>query len=142
MQQFGEVRGMLRAHSIRDASDYAEVLIAEVLRGKRVASRVTKGHDVITSKFGRVEVKCRQLSADGRIEQRVEVSATKESGFDHLAIVIFLPNFDVKGAVIVPYSTVWEVVRCHQYNRISYGHARLLNGAIDITAEVCSASER
>ena len=142
MRELGLLRQSLREHGIREASDYAEVLIAEVLRGRRAASGVTKGHDVVSNKFGRVEVKCRQLPIDGRIEERVDLSPAKEAGFDHLAIVVFRPDFTVKGAVVVPYKAVWELVRRHQYNRITYQHARSLDGAIDITAEVCAAANR
>jgi hypothetical protein len=39
MQQLGIVRASLQEFGIRDAADYAEVLIAEALGGERVASR-------------------------------------------------------------------------------------------------------
>ena len=112
MQQLSLLRERLHEHGIRDASDYAEVLIAEVLRGRRMASGVTKGHDIISPKFGRVEVKCRHQMGD--VEERVEVSSAKEAGFDHLAIVVFRSDFAVKGAIIVPYAAVWKLVQSHQ----------------------------
>lgn len=142
MHQLSVLRENLREHGIRDAADYAEVLIAQAVNGERVASRVTKGHDVVSSQFGRIEVKCRQLPPDGRIEERVEISVAKESGFDHLAVVIFQPDFSVKGAVVVPYASVWELARNHQYNRISYPQACALAGAIDITSSVSKAADR
>src|SRR5437764_289377 len=61
MQHLASTRERLRKFGIRDASDYAEVLVAEALAGRRLASRVNKGHDVVAELFGRVEVKCRQL---------------------------------------------------------------------------------
>src|SRR5438132_7912751 len=87
MQQLAALRESLREHGIRDASDYAEVLVAEALAGQRSASRVNKGHDVLAELYGRVEVKCRQLPPDGRVEERVEVAASKEDGFEFLAVV-------------------------------------------------------
>jgi hypothetical protein len=142
MRQLAVLRESLREHGIRDASDYAEVLVAEALDGKRLTSRVNKGHDVLTEVFKRVEVKCRQLPPDGRVEERVEVSPSKEEGFEFLAVVIFHPDFSVKGAVVVPYSAVWEFVSQEDYNRISYSQACRLHGAVDITSAVQKAAKR
>jgi len=142
MMQLASLRELLRQHRIRDAADYAEVLVAEALGGERETSGVTRGFDVFSPEYRRVEVKCRQLPSDGRVEERVEVGASKEEGFDHLAIVIFYPDFQVKGAVLVPYRSVWRHVGSSEYNRISYGLACQLPGAIDITAEVVAASSR
>lgn len=142
MRQLAAVRERLREFGIRDASDYAELLVAEALAGQRHASRVNKGHDVLAELYGRVEVKCRQLPPDGRVEERVEVGAGKEGGFEFLAVVIFRPDFSVKGAVVVPYASVWEFAAAHEYNRVSYSQACRLPGAVDITAAVQAASER
>jgi hypothetical protein len=142
MRQLAAVRDKLRKFGIRDASDYAEALVAEALVGQRLPSRVNKGHDVLADLYGRIEVKCRQLPADGRIEERVEVGAAKEDGFEFLAVVIFRADFAVKGAVIVPYDAVWESVARQEYNRISYTQASRLPGAVDITTAVQTAAER
>jgi hypothetical protein len=142
MRQLAAVRTQLRAFAIRDAADYAEVLVAEALAGQRLPSRVTKGHDVVAETYGRVEVKCRQLPPDGRIEERVEVGAGKENGFEFLAVVIFRPDFGVKGAVVVPYASIWDFVAAHEYNRVSYPQACRLPGAVDITVLVQAAAER
>ena len=141
MKQLAALRERLRVFGIRDASDYAEVLIAEALAGQRIASRVNKGHDVLAAAYGRVEVKCRQLPPDGRIEERVQVGPAKEHGFEFLALVIFRPDFGVKGAVVVPYASVWDFVASHQYNRVSFPQACELPGAVDITTAVRAASE-
>src|SRR5579884_3077762 len=93
MRQLAALRERLREYGIRDASDYAEVLVAEALNGKRLSNRINKGHDVFAQIYNRVEVKCRQLPADGRVEERVEVSPSKERGFEFLATVIFHPDF-------------------------------------------------
>jgi hypothetical protein len=140
MQRLGVARAALREYGIRDAPDYAEVLIAEAVRGKRVASRVNQGHDVVSGRYGRVEVKCRQLPPDGRIEERIAISASKKSGFDHLAIVIFHADFGVKGAVLLPYKVVWRLATRQRYNRIGYSQAARLDGAIDVTERVRRAA--
>jgi len=142
MRQLAALRERLREYGIRDASDYAEVLVAEALEGQRLASRVAKGHDVLAGLYGRVEVKCRQLPADGRVEERVEIGAGKEAGFEYLAVVIFQPDFAIKGAVVVPYAAVWELVAQQKYNRVSYSQACALPGSVDITAAVQAAAER
>jgi hypothetical protein len=142
MRQLGALRDRLREFGIRDASDYAEVLVAEALVGQRLRSRVTKGHDVLAAPYGRIEVKCRQLPVDGRVEERVEVGAGKEGGFGFLAVVIFKPDFTVKGAVVVPSNVVWQFVAQQAYNRVSYSQACGLAGAVDITADVQAIAER
>jgi hypothetical protein len=142
MRQLAALRGRLREFGIRDTSDYAEVLVAEALDGWRLASRVAKGHDVLAESYGRIEVKCRQLPLDGRIEERVSVGAGKEGGFEFLAVVIFCPDFVVKGAVVVPYAAVWDLVARQAYNRVSYSQACQLPGAVDITEAVRAAAER
>lgn len=140
MRELASIRDRLREFGIRDAADYAEVLVAEALAGQRLTSRVNKGHDVTAEHYGRVEVKCRQLPPDGRIEERVEVGASKKGGFEFLAVVIFHPDFSVKGSVVVPYSGVWDLVARQDYNRICYSQACQLPGAVDITARVRAVS--
>jgi hypothetical protein len=142
MTQLGKIRTLLREHGIRDAPDYAEVLVAEALDGVRVASKVNQGHDVIAPSYGRVEVKCRQLPSDGRVEERVAVSASKLRGFDYLAIVIFHLDFTPKGATMVHYDAVWDLVVNQSYNRVSFAQAACLAGAIDITDKVRLASSK
>ncbi len=101
---------------------------------------MNQGHDVVCGRYGRVEVKCRQLPPDGRTEERVAISPSKKSGFDFLAVVVFHTDFTVKGAVIVPYSGIWKVAAHQEYNRVSYSQALRLAGAIDVTALVRKAA--
>lgn len=129
-------------HGIRSVSDYAEQIVADALAGTRDSNGVNKGFDVIAPHYGRIEVKFRQLPQDGRLEERCALSDAKEDGFDYLAIVIFHPDFRVKGAVLVPYREAWRFVEASKYNRISYVQASGCAGAIDITTEVAAASQR
>lgn len=142
MHQLAAALEQLQKYKIRGASDYAEILVAEALNGKRIASGVNRGFDVTALKYGRVEVKCRQLPPDGRIEERVQLGTAKQDGFDYLAVVIFEADFRVKGAVLVPYGEVWKHVTTSAYNRINYAQARGLGGAIDITSGVAAAAQR
>ncbi len=141
MCRLASVRQDLREHGIRDAADYAEVLVAEALTGERL-SGINKGCDVLTARYGRVEVKCRQLPPGDRLEERVEVGSSKADGFEFLAIVIFHTDFSVKAAVVAPYAEVWKLVETQTYNRISYSQASKLDGAVDITAVVRVAADR
>jgi hypothetical protein len=142
MRSLASVRSELQKHGIRDGCDYAEAIVAEAVGGIRKPSGVNKGLDIQSSLFGRIEVKCRQLPRDGRIEERVSLGNTKEGGFDHLAVVVFKPDFEVKGAVLVPYWRVWDFVQANPYGRISYAQACRLSDAVDITAAVVAAAKR
>ena len=57
-------------------------------------------------------------------------------------MVIFHTDFSVKGAVVVPYSVVWEFAARQGYNRVSYSQACRLPGALDISPAVQAAAER
>jgi hypothetical protein len=70
----------------------------------------------------------------------VDLRDTKADGFDHLAIVIFYPDYSIKGAILVPYSQVWPIVDGRAYRRVSYGEACQLDDAIDITEGVSAAA--
>lgn len=142
MRQLAELRGRLAKHRIRDTPDYAEVLVAEALEGDRVPNGVNQGYDINSPRYGRIEVKCRVLPTDGRLEERVDIGNTKADGFDYLAIVIFYPDYSVKGAVLVPYSEVWRVIDSRKYRRISYGEACQLESVVDVTEPVSAASQR
>jgi hypothetical protein len=140
MTQLTIVRGRLAGHGITRDSDFAELLVAEALRGER-ASAVNRGFDVFADQYGRVEVKCRRLPSGGRREERVELKDTKEDGFDYLAVVVFYPDYNIKGAVLLPYRAVWDIISARRYRRISYSEACCSRGAIDITDVVVKAAQ-
>ena len=142
MRQLAETRVCLAEYAIRGTPDYAEALVADALDGRREPSGVNQGYDVLCPRYGRLEVKCRVLPADGRREERVDLRDTKADGFDYLAIVIFYPDYSVKGAVLIPYSQVWPIVDSRKYRRISYGEAFQLEGAVDVSEPVRAASLR
>ena len=142
MAQLAVVRDQLAEYGLRGMPDYAEALVADALDGRRVESGVNRGFDVVAPQYGRVEVKCRRLPSDGRWEDRIDLRDSKVSGFDHLAIVVFYPNYDVKGAILVPYSKVWPIVDSRKYHRIAYREACELEGAVDISEPVSAAAQR
>lgn len=125
---------------IHNLSDYAEILIAEALRGKRVKDRTNQGHDVVCRRLGRIEVKCRRLPADGRIEQRIAVQPSKRRGFDYLAIVIFDADVSIRGAILLPYRTAWRLATAQKYKRLGFTQCVLISGAIEITSRVRHAA--
>jgi hypothetical protein len=136
------MRELVVGHNIRSVADYSEQIVAEALNGERILKGARKGHDVVAPQYGRIEVKFRQLPADGRLEERVALSDAKQNGFDYLAVVVFQPDFTVKGAVLVPYAAAWECVTQSAYSRISYSYACGCEGAIDITEKVATAARR
>lgn len=142
MIRLAEVQSLLAEYSIHGAPGYAEVLVAEALGGHRESNGVNQGFDVMAPIYGRIEVKCRQLPLDGRREDRVDLRDTKAKGFDYLAIVIFYPDYSVKGAVLAPYSRVWPLVDSRRYRRVSYGEACQLDEAVDISELVSAAAQR
>lgn len=78
----------------------------------------------------------------GRVEQRVELGRAKLDGFDYLAIVIFGAEMGVHAAVLVPYSSVWQIVESRPWQRISLSEAIALPCAINVTLQVQAASQR
>lgn len=142
MTQLAIVRRRLAKYRVRDAADYAELLIAGAVHGTRNNNGTNQGFDIISSRYGRIEVKCRCLPVDGRREERIDLRRTKADGFDFLAIVIFFPDFSLRGAVLVPYAKIWPLIDSRQYRRISYVEACQLDGAIDITTKVIKSANR
>jgi hypothetical protein len=142
IRNYAVLSRQLREYGIRRISDYAETLVAEALEGQRVSSGVNQGFDVVAPGFGRIEVKHRQLPPDGRNEQRVQLNRAKCERFDYLAVIVFEAEVSVRGAVLVPYNVVWEVIESRTWRRISYDQATAIQGAINITMQVIAASQR
>jgi hypothetical protein len=57
MSKLSKLLNQLASHGIHDTSDYAEVLVAEALKAERVQNSINQGFDLISSEYGRVEVK-------------------------------------------------------------------------------------
>jgi hypothetical protein len=142
IRMLAQTRRLLGAHGIRDGECFAEVLVAEATGGCRVQSRTNRGFDVQSPLYKRIEVKSRQMPYGRRVDERVGFDQTKEDGFDYAAIVIFEADFSVKGALLVPYASVWPVASARVDRRISYTQAQALSGAIDITQAVAEAAAR
>lgn len=136
------MRELVVVHRIRSVADYAEQIVADALGGVRITNSTNKGFDVSAPGYGRVEVKFRQLPADGRLEERVALNDTKQHGFDYLCVIVFDSDFVVKGAVLVPHDAAWQFVSASPYNRISFTQACTCDGAVNITREVAAASQK
>lgn len=141
IQAYAVALERLESFDIRSVGDYAEVLVAEALAGKRV-SRNTKGHDVLAPLYGRIEIKCRVLPRSGKSEQRATLGISKMDGFDYLALVTFHRDLSVKTAVIVPHAATWEFVQNTYRHRIKPDEALKLTGAKDISEAIQKASEK
>jgi hypothetical protein len=117
------MRRLVVEYNIRSLSDYAEQLVAEALGGNRTECVTNKGVDVTVPALGRVEVKCRRLPHDGRVEERVSIGRSKDHEFDYLAVVISGTDLDIKGAVLVPHDAAERVFETSRYRRINYSQA-------------------
>ena len=145
MNRLFEVQTELSIHGINqnnEAGSYAEILIANALKSQRLTNGVNKGYDILSDKWGRVEVKSRRLPFDGRAETRVSIQKSKEGGFDHLAFVVFETNWSIHKALLLPYTQAWEAASMNTQRYLSLPDAKQLPDALDITGLVTEAREK
>jgi hypothetical protein len=137
LKQYLVVMRGLHDHGLASVSDLAEIAFAQALRGTP-ASRGTSGYDILAPKFGRVQVKCRKLPADGRLEKRLLLGNLTARCCDHLGGVIFATDLTVKKATLVPFNRVWELIERHPdpEKKIRFAMLAVLPGAIDFTDRV------
>jgi hypothetical protein len=132
-----EAMQRLAPFGIASVSDYAEYLFEQATGGQRV-TRGNKGYDVIAPMYDRIQVKCRRLPADGRIEQRLLCRNLQPDGFDYLGAVIFMPDLTVKCALLVSRASLWPLVVSHpdSHKKIAYQQIERLNGMIDFSDRI------
>ncbi len=128
----------LEPYGIDSVSDYAEYLLEQALLGKR-ERRGTKGFDVLAPMYGRIQVKCRRLPSDGRLEQRLLCRNLDAEAFDYVGAIIFRPDLSVKCALLISRMAVWSFVENHPdtHKKIAHQQIAALNGAVDITERIC-----
>jgi hypothetical protein len=136
-------RGVVRTNNA-PVGDYAELLVAAALGGDLAASVSEKSYDLITPRWGKVQVKARAV--------RVPVSAShaqtspfRSWDFDYAALVmVHIDDYSIHRAVLVPV----ELVRAHAPWRksvngcVAYMRGPLLDdpSVVDITAKVADAA--
>jgi len=111
----------LEPSGISSVFDYAEFLFEQALLGKR-ERRGTKRFDILAPMYGRIQVKCRRLPSDGRVEQRLLCHNLNADTFACLGAVIFRPDLSVKCALLIARTAVWSFVESHpdKQKKIAY----------------------
>ncbi len=127
----------LEALGIRSLDDYAEFLYAHALQGDRTG-RGTRGTDVVSPAFGRVQVKHRRLPRSKRLEERLHCRNMECGGFDALGAVIFHNDCSIKYGLIIKHDDVWPAIESHQdvEKKISFQQFASLPNAIDVTEKL------
>lgn len=146
---YGRVLDTLRARgTTRSANnpvaDYAEGLCAMALNLK-LAPKASTGYDGTDPSGHKIEVKARRLTKENGSRQLSAIRGIDKRHFDHLAGVLFNPDFSVMKACLVPY----EMVKEHgKHNEHSNSHRFLLResvwslpGVTDITEELKRAEK-
>jgi len=142
MQQFVRAREQLETHGVRDAGQYAELLVCSALNAQRNRSGVEKGFDIRCSENGRVEVRSRTLPRDGRNETRLEIPREKVGLFDHFAGILFNPDISVRGGFLLPHDAAVALAGKQKFLRIPFDVGARHPAARDMTALLQDAQSR
>lgn len=134
-----QIHHELRQYNISGTTEYAEFLFELSMAGKR-AVRGTRGYDLIAPRFGRVQVKCRVLPADGRIEERMHCKNVEDE-FDHLGAVVFNNDLTVRQAVVATRDDVVRLIgECRDpEKKIAFKRFLKLSHSVDFTDRLRNA---
>jgi hypothetical protein len=132
LNELASLRKKLSEHGIRDESGYAEMLVAEALKGVRHSSGVQKGSDLLAPEFGRVEVRSRTLPLDGRHEARLNLPAKKRGEFDWFAGIVFNSDLSINHAFLLPHDEAWVCASQNKRNDITHKNAKSCNGFLPL----------
>jgi hypothetical protein len=127
---------LLRQYGTGHPQWYAELLVAAALQGLIQPTNNPK-FDVLTPKYGRVEVKNRIDGTDST-QNRSNFGRYCPSDFDYAAIVILTKDYLIKSGILLPCAAALKLVRPHGHVKWAdaYGHCE----AIDITARLQKVS--
>ncbi|WP_114201997.1 hypothetical protein [Janibacter anophelis] len=88
--------------------DYAEWLVAQALGVDRLPANSTKSYDLVSEKYGKVQVKARLVSSPAKSGQQ-QTSPFRTNNFDHAAFVLLSAvDFSIVAAVLMPLAAVEE----------------------------------
>lgn len=134
-------RGVVRS-SNNPAADYAESLVCKAL-SLRPTTKSTKSHDGIAPDGRRIEIKARRPSIHNSSRQLSAIRALHDKGFDSLAGVLFLPDFRVWKACLIPHAQVLEqavfVAHTNAWRFLLRDSIWALPGVEDITDKLIEA---
>jgi len=127
---------LLRDEKIGHPDWYAEMLVCAALDGQ-LALTNNPDYDINCKKYGKVQVKCR-VNGTGGTQNRTNFKRYKEGAFDHAAIVIFESDYRIKGAVILPFSTIVSIIR--PAGHVTWQDASTHQNSVDIKSELTEIS--
>ena len=82
---WSEALDKMSYHGIKSIGDLAEVLVTDALHAKLVRR---KGFDVISSKYGRIEVKCRKIADWASFNHHDEIIEDLGSSPDYILVTV------------------------------------------------------
>lgn len=126
----------MKRHSVISLDKLAEILTALCTDGS-IAERNTKGHDIVSPKHGRIEVKSRVLGTDGEFP-RITLSSNKLVGSDTFMAVRWDRNNNIYSAIMLDKAAVQPLYNARlQASRksahIAWDAWKSAPGAIDFT---------
>ena len=136
-----QARGVTRSTN-NPIADYAELLFETALRLKR-APRSTKGYDALDRAGRKYEIKCRRVTAHNSSRQLSALRGLDQKHFDFLGGVLFMEDFSVFRACLVPHEQVLSnSTFVHQTNSWKFfllDTVWALPGVVDVTAKLQKA---
>jgi hypothetical protein len=114
------------------AGQYAEWLAQRVFGGE-LANNSVKSYDLLTTSFGKVQVKARVLRKGSAAER--QLSPFRSFEFDHALVILFDRSYAVHRAALLPMQTVLDntVESKHVNGRIMFARESLMKQGINVT---------
>lgn len=128
-------RGVVRSTN-NPVADVSELLFEKALK-LRLAPKSTKGYDAVDEQGRKYEIKGRRLTAHNGSRQLSALRDLNQQPFTFLAGVLFLEDFSVSRACLVPYKQVIKHSTYRKHTNSWIFHLRDsvwgLPGVIDVT---------
>jgi hypothetical protein len=127
----------IKRHFVISLDKLAEILTALCTDGD-IAARNSKGYDVHSQAFGKIEVKSRLLGTDGRFP-RISLSPNKMTGADSFIAVRWTAQFELYSAIMLSRAAVQPLFETRLQTsgktaHISWSQWLAAKGAIDFTS--------
>lgn len=144
LRAYGAVIDELRSRNIvrssnSPISDYAEELFCRTFRWTR-ENNSAAGFDASDATGVRFQIKARRIANSPGSRQLSAIRNLSADPFDHLAAVLFEPDFLVHRAALIPITLVKERVRRSAHTNSDVIHLRddiwPQPGVIDVTAQL------
>ena len=125
-------------------SDLAEVICCRAFNWTR-AGNSTAGHDAVDASGRRYQIKARRITDAPGYRQLSAIRNLSGDPFDHLAAVLFAPDFTVHRAATIPIAVIRSRVRRSSHTNSDVFHLRddvwQLSGVTDVTDRLRHVAE-